>query len=372
MKTIVHVVQHLRPGGIECLVLEIMKHNLSEQNGDQVFIVSLEGDKQDALNNWPRLRGYHDRLFFLNKESGHSIKTLLSLVSLLRDLGVDVVHTHHIGPLIYGGLAGVVARVHHRIHTEHDAWHLENNKRRILEKIILNIVQPELVADANFVAEKMHQYQLGYQSKTIHNGIDASYFDKGDKLLARNRIGLDKLLINHGRNVAHSRVIGCAGRLVAVKGHQYLIRAMTQLPQDIVLVLAGEGEEYQTLKGSIEKYGLSNRVFLLGSIIDMKSFYQAIDVFAMASLNEGLPLSPLEAQACGVPVVLTRVGGCHEACCSETGILVPSENSDALAWGIRKQLKRKEQGELIETRSFIKSQRSLTSMVQQYRELIAK
>lgn len=373
MKTVVHIVQHLRPGGIECLVLEMLKHNQGDDAGDQVFVVSLEGDKQAMIGHWPRLKSFQDRVYCLNKNPGLSVNVSLELASLLKTLGAEVVHTHHIGPLLYGGFAARIAGLKYHIHTEHDAWHLANRKRRWIEKALLALFKPHLIADANLVAEQLHKAQLNYPVKTIHNGVDAEHFSGGDSLLARYRLGIDKWLISHGYNVKNTRLIGSAGRLVEVKGHQYLLQAMQHLPANTVLVLAGEGEQLNNILHSANTMGLQNRILLLGAISDMRSFYQAIDVFALSSLNEGLPLAPMEAQACNVPVVLTDVGACREACCRDTGILVPSKSGTALAWGIRKQLKQLAQSrrEDFSPRGFIENNRSLANMVSQYRALLA-
>ena len=372
MKTIVHVVQHLRPGGIECLVLEIMKYNLDAENGDRVLIVSLEGRKDHVVSQWPRLKAYEDHIYCLNKPSGWCVKTSLELTAIINAIGADAIHTHHIGPLLYGGFAARMAGLQYHIHTEHDAWHLSSRRRQLLEKLLLKLFKPTLVADASFVADQLERAEMNYPAHTIHNGIDAEYFTAGDKILARNRLSIDKWLIQHKHNVKCTKLIGCAGRLVAVKGHCYLLQAMTHLSDDTVLVLAGEGEEFQNILQSAKELQLENRVLLLGAISDMRSFYQAIDIFAMASLNEGLPLSPLEAQACNVPVVLTDVGACNEACCSDTGILVPSQSGTALAWGIRMQIKKLSSGHVkkLSPRSFVETQRSLSSMVRQYQLLI--
>ncbi|MBZ4288949.1 hypothetical protein LAN16_24115, partial [Mycobacterium tuberculosis] len=67
----------------------------------------------------------------------------------------DVVHTHHIGPLLYAGYAARLTGVQTRIHTEHDAWHLQDDKRRHLQALALKAVQPTLVADATRVYNQL-------------------------------------------------------------------------------------------------------------------------------------------------------------------------------------------------------------------------
>jgi len=64
----------------------------------------------------------------------------------------NVVHTHHIGPLLYAGIAARLSGVKHLIHTEHDAWHLNNSRRCKLQRWAIRLTRPQLIADANSVA----------------------------------------------------------------------------------------------------------------------------------------------------------------------------------------------------------------------------
>ena len=358
-KVVVQVVQHLRAGGIECLVLEMLRSS-QMSNDEDMHIISLEGSMDEALSNWPRLLPYKKKLHFVDKSPGISISCLLKVRRILKLLQADVVHSHHIGPLLYAGIAARFANISSRIHTEHDAWHMQDNKRRQLEGLLLNWVKPVLVADAQGVQKQLDIYQPGYPSQIIHNGVDCKIFHQGNKAYARAQLGLPQKGI---------KIVGCSGRLTEVKGHKYLIEALKFLPEDCILLLAGEGELRSELEALIQKSQLEHRVILLGNIDNMVYFYQSLDVFCMSSINEGLPLSPLEAQACGIPVVLTDVGGCREACCPESGMMVPAQDSAALAWAIRKTLKNNMHHEVRSPRQFVIEKRDFGNMLNEYRTL---
>ena len=95
----------------------------------------------------------------------------------------------------------------------------------------------------------------------------------------------------------------------------------------------------------------------------MTTFYPLLDVFCLSSNNEGLPLSPLEAQACGVPAVLTDVGGCKEAVCSETGIIVEPNDPILLSQALLRSLNQQTNHS---PREFVEKQRSMKNMINQY------
>ena len=77
--------------------------------------------------------------------------------------------------------------------------------------------------------------------------------------------------------------------------------------------------------------GLAGRVHFLGQVSDPERLYPAFDLFCLPSRAEGFPRSLIEAQACGIPVIASDVGGSREAVCPQTGWLVPAGDDAALA-----------------------------------------
>lgn len=316
---IVQIVQHLRPGGIETMAIDLLQQLNSKA---EVYIFSLEGDEESALSHWPHLKQYKERLVFFKKAPGIRPGLISNIKKALRRLNANAVHTHHIGPLLYGGIAARQLRMTH-VHTEHDAWHLNEFDNRILQNILLRFVRPQLIADCDVVAEEL-LYRFPFsQPKTILNGVDLKRFlpatQKG-KLSARRKLDLP----------LHKYLVGCAARLESVKGHRYLLEAISKTYSDIHLVLAGSGSLREELEHQAKQLGIQHRITFLGHLDDTLPFYHAIDLFCLPSLNEGLPLSPLEAQACNIPAVITDVGGCRSIVCPETSVLVKAGSVYAL------------------------------------------
>ena len=350
---VLQVVQHLRPGGIETMTLDLLNKSSAQT---EVHIMCLEGSRKQTLASWPRLHPVAHRLHFLDKKPKVDFPAVARLVLLIKKLKIDVVHSHHIGPLIYGGIAAKISGIKHMVHTEHDAWHLNNTKRRHLQNLIAHVVKPVIVADADLVAQSLRQFIPSISPEIIHNGVDVDKFAPGNKRQARKKLGLPQ-------NV---NLIGCAARLETVKGHSYLLKAMNFIPDTIHLALAGDGSLRIPLEELVRSYGLTKRVHFLGSIDDMEAFHNAIDVFCLASEQEGLPLSPLEAQASGVPVVLTDVGGCREAICPDTGRLVTAKSPTELAEALKKALQCTDK----ETpREFVIQHRNLDQTIKAYEAL---
>ena len=333
------------------------------QSRKKPLIISLEGSYHEALRHWPRLKRYNSRVIFLNKQPGIKPFLVLRLSRLLKRIGADAVHTHHLGPLLYAGLAARLAGIKHLVHTEHDAWHLNNPRHRQLQKAIIRLTQPLLVADAHIVASAMcRQLDIG-KVEVVTNGIDTEYFKPGQKSLARKALALPQ-------DVA---LIGCSGRLETVKGHRFLFQALGDLPQDVHLALAGEGSMRQQLLGLAGELGLSQRIHFLGRVDYMPRFYQALDVFCLPSINEGMPLSPLEAQACDVPTLVTDVGAASETLCPNTGVLIPAKDVDALSQNLMRvlntHLKASNPSTQPSPRAFVKNHCDVRLMAQAYYQL---
>ncbi len=174
-----------------------------------------------------------------------------------------------------------------------------------------------------------------------HLMIDFSVQEKRIVLI-HNGIDTKKFKVNPQRNNADipSRTVGIIARLSDVKGHKYLIEAMVAVIQKFPrarLFIFGEGKMKYRLVRLAEKLKINEKVFFLPSVANTAEVLQEIDIFVMPSLQEGLGLSILEAQACAIPVIASEVGGIPSVIENNvTGILVPPMDSAALADAIKK------------------------------------
>jgi glycosyltransferase involved in cell wall biosynthesis len=352
---IVEIVQELAPpGGIQVMVLELGRWLAGEFD---VHIVSLEGSVERLCAIWSRAAAIRDQLYALNKSPGRSPQTVWRLTRLLRKIRPCAVHTHHIGPLLYGGLAARLAGVRRLVHTEHDVWHLLSPRRRRLEAAALAMLRPRLVADANVVGLGLSRAFPSSRPRIIPNGIDTSSFTPGDRAAARDVLGLPP----------SARLIGTSGRLEVVKGHDLLITALARLPSDITLALAGEGSQRSSLERQAADLGLRDRIYFLSHVDDIASFYRALDVFCLPSRNEGLPLSLLEAQACGVPAIATDVGAVRDVLAPAASLAVAADSTAELADGLRLMFERNLQ---VDPRPFVVQHYDLQNMGRAYRDVL--
>ena len=134
-------------------------------------------------------------------------------------------------------------------------------------------------------------------------------------------------------------------RLVAQKGIDVAVRALPSLPDDVVLVVLGEGPERPALEALARGLGVDARVFLLGRVPDVAAWLRRSTAYVQPARWEGFGLGVLEAMHAELPVVASRVSSLPELVVDgETGYLVPVDDSDALAQALARALERPDLG----------------------------
>lgn len=197
---------------------------------------------------------------------------------------------------------------------------------RLRRNMIVNALNSSqrVIANTQDLKEKM--IHLGVEKDKIlvlSNGVDKKKFYKTNKLRARKELGLRE----------GGRYILFAGNLVQVKNISCLIDAFTHLPEDVHLVIIGDGELRNNLTMQAEKLEVLLRTKFIGKVShdEMRNWMNAVDVFCLPSVKEGCPNVILEALSCGTPVVGSNVGGIPEILTDEKcGHIFESENVSSL------------------------------------------
>ena len=175
---------------------------------------------------------------------------------------------------------------------------------------------------------------LPEQYSVIPSGIPLENFfpDPGRGRRVRERLGIPP----------EAPVLGTVGRLTAVKDQRTLIVAAKILVDrhpDLVVLLIGDGGLKGKLEAQTRDLGLEGRIRFLGWESDVPELLNALDVFVLCSLNEGMGRALVEAMASGLPVVATNVGGLPDMVEEGvSGCLVPAGAPDALAAAVSRML----------------------------------
>ncbi|WP_166830297.1 glycosyltransferase family 4 protein [Thalassoroseus pseudoceratinae] len=258
-------------------------------------------------------------------------RVLYRLVRICRQRGVTIWHGHDYKSNALGLAVAklhpmkLVTTVHGWVTNTHRSkvyYHVDRWSMRWYDRVLC--VSPDLVDRCLAAGVSEERVQL------VENGILADDYERT----------LSREAAKAKFHVPSNRIlIGALGRLSPEKGFNLLIKAVNELireGRDVGLLIGGEGGEHAKLATQIQSAGLEDRIHLMGHLSDPRQFFQALDIFALSSLREGLPNVVLEAMACELPIVATRIAGVPRAIDDQkNGLLIEPGRWDNLRDALR-------------------------------------
>ena len=198
---------------------------------------------------------------------------------------------------------------------------------RFLDKRVYDKAQVIIVVNENIKDELERVYKIKKKKiVTINNGVNTKvFFAMKNKDKIKEALGLS----------SQDFVVLYVGRLEARKNVDLLIKALCLLKtENIVTLIIGKGSKGDALKELSEHLGLGTRLKFVGNVTDsnLVRIYNASDVFVLPSTYEGMPLTILEAMACGVPVIAAGFSGVENILSNnKNGIILPETSAACLA-----------------------------------------
>jgi len=323
---IVHVIYRLQVGGLENGVVNLVNHLPRERYRHAIVCLA------DYTDFRERIRRDDVAVIAMHKQPGQDFGTLWRLYRLFRRWRPAVVHTRNIGCL-EAQLPAWLARVPWRVHGEH-GWDINdpdgsNRTYRWLRRLHAPLVHRFIPLSGHLDDYLRSAVGIAPRKiRRIYNGVDTQTFHPGAS---------DAL--PRGFRDDDSLVFGTVGRMHGVKDQRNLAHAFVALhrlrPQQahrLRLVMIGEGPLHTECLCALQDAGLEDQAWLPGARHDIPAILRALDVFVLPSQAEGISNTILEAMACGLPVIATRVGGNPELVEAETtGLLPPAQDPQALA-----------------------------------------
>ncbi len=265
------------------------------------------------------------RHFALGRRRRLDVLPFVRLARFLRRNRVDVLHCHKFGSNVWGSLIGRAARVPVVVAHEH-TWSYEGQPlRRFLDGRVVGRLAHRFVAVSEADRRRMVEIEGVPPERTLT--IPTGY-------VPRTEAGLGDLRAELGVD-AGTPLVGTVAQLRPQKALDVLITAFARLPAELAaarLVIVGDGPSRAELERVAADLGVSERTHFLGTRTDVAAVLTALDVAAMSSDFEGLPLFAFECMANGTPLVATRVGGLSDLIeDGRSGMLVPPRDPGALA-----------------------------------------
>ncbi len=317
--------------GAEVQLLALMKYLVRLPGFEWNVILFNDGRLASELRRLPM------SLTIIPEKEHNPVTIVLRLAKLFRLIRPNIVHTHKYKDSI---LASIVARclsvpyVVRVVHGMPEPFKGFNNLKMagytFVDRLVTRWFVNKVVAVSSDIEKVLSQIYGKGRVVHIHNGIDLEGVHvTTDRLAKRKEWHLDDDVI----------LIGTAGRLVPVKGHTILLKALNNLSErhpTVRLLIVGDGPLRDSLKTEARGLGLEEKVIFAGHQEQSYDFIHMMDIFVLPSLHEGIPMVLLEALALERPVVASRVGGIPEVVShGASGILVNPGNDDELAVGLQ-------------------------------------
>jgi len=300
---VLHVIDRMGMGGTEVGILKVIQGLGSECFEHRICTI------RGCDERFSRAQGFDGQIYVAGRLHSGFQFLLGRLAKIMREFRPDIVHSRNWGAIEAmpaARMSGVPVAIHSEHGYEVDMLDGLPWRRRVLRRVAYAAAEMIFTVTEELRAYHARQAWLPKERiRVLPNGVDTARFIRrpGESQETRQQLGFGD----------ESLVIGAVGRLVSIKDHSTLLKAAEILIDrgiPVAILLVGSGPELaklQTLVAASPR--LSGRVFFTGAASDVAPLLNAMDIFVLPSLSEGMSNTILEAMASGLPVVATRVGG---------------------------------------------------------------
>ena len=366
---VAHILHRFDTGGLENGVVNLINHMPAGAYRHMVVALTEVTDFKRRLND-PGVP-----CIALHKPPGQGARLYPRLWQLLREHRPAIVHTRNLAALEMQPVAWA-ARIPGRIHGEHgrDVDDLDGSsvKYQRMRRLYAPFVQRYVALSQDLQGYLADRVGIGPgRIEQLYNGVDAQRFSPPP--------GGPLSIPGCPFSPSDHWLVGTVGRMQTVKHQTLLARAFVLALQQqpalrhrLRLVLVGEGPLRAQAQALLAEAGVADLAWLPGERSDVPTVMRGLHAFALPSLAEGVSNTILEAMACGLPVVATRVGGNAELVQhGETGLVVPSDDLPAMAQALCQLAQQPHEAARLGAagRKAVEARFSLQAMVGAYRRL---
>jgi glycosyltransferase involved in cell wall biosynthesis len=309
--------------GAESMLLNLMA--AQRRIGLEPSLLAFENRRNPHIEIVHEARRRHIDVETLDCQGRFDRSAIRRIAEVVGDRGIDVLHSHGYKSNFYGYAAS--ARVGVPFIATCHLWTRSNATVRLYEALDAYVLRraDHVVGVSDGILDALRKSGMSpAKTSVIYNGIGGAA-KPADEPSLRAELDIAR----------DAPLVGAVARLEEQKGLRYFIEAAERVVLDLpqaVFVIVGDGSMRESLAESIRQKGLNHRVRLLGQRNDMSNIYASLDLFVLASLNEGLPMVLLEALSAALPVVATKVGAVPQVIDSgRSGLLVDPSNPKMLA-----------------------------------------
>jgi len=350
---ILHILPQLNIGGVETATLDTVKY--MAKSGHKVVVVSAGGELLEEITSCGAL---HYQLPVHEKSLITILKMISALAGIIKKEQISIVHAHSRVPAWIAYFASrrsnaAFITTCHGYYKKHIFSYVMGWGKKVIA--ISNVIARHMIDDFAVPHERI---------RLIPSGIDLEKF----------------VPVTHKKKEKNFNV-GIIGRLTPIKGHLYFIKAMAKVAKvipNIKIWIVGDAplsrvaykEEIQVLA---RRLGLSEHTEFLGAQKNITEIIQQLDVLVLATVvPEAFGRVVIEAGACNIPVVATRVGGVVDIIeDGVNGILVAPADPDGMAQGIIRVLNNRDEAAVLAGNAYKKVQEEYSAQLMAERTLSA-
>lgn len=322
---VLHIINSLDIGGNERFLIQLLEHLPRETFAQEVCVPDRGKDATRDLE--AACRKLDTPIRVLRVGGNWDVSVLPRLIRVILKGRFDVVHTHLIYSQVYGRLAAALARTRCIVSSEQNVYDFKARPPFSWVERRLSRWTDRIVACSNKVREHLIE-KVGVNPLrvvVVPNGVDTDVFfpiKKRSRLYRSVENARKELGIGEG-----DTVVGTVGHMTRQKGYDVLIAAIPRILRKhprAKFVFVGRGLLREKLEKQARALGVAQQIRFAGIRPDVPVVLNCFDVFVLPSLWEGFGTAIIEAMACGVPVVASRVGGIPEIVeDGMNGLLVP-------------------------------------------------
>lgn len=292
---ILQVVTYMGRGGLETMLMNYYR-KIDRKKVQFDFLVhrNFEADYDKEIKS---MGGRIYAISRLNPVSGQYLKQLDSFFRTHQEY--KIVHSHldcMSGiPLKYAKKNGTPVRIAHAHSSS------QTKDKKYLIKLYYKHMIPRYATDFWACAEKAGKWMFGkHEFSILNNAIDSKKYRYNPQVAkkVRNDLNIEE----------ETLVVGHVGRFDPPKNHETIVKIFAEILKQVPnakLLLVGTGNLQNTVRRQVISLGIQEKVIFAGMRTDINAVLQAMDVFLFPSLYEGLPLSLIEAQAAGLPCIIS-------------------------------------------------------------------
>ncbi len=298
MKRLLCIITALDAGGAETFLMKIYRGLTEEYRLD--FVVFRPNGVYEK-----EVRSFGGKIYCIPNHSTHPLMSLFSIYSIVKENKYRYVLKLSDTPIgVFDVLAAKLGGASHisvrSCNAASDMGVIKNFVCRLLRPLFNHFADKKVAPSelAGRFTFGNNEYNKG-NVELLHNGVDLHLFS----------FSCDKRrTIRSQFNLQNRYVVGNVGRFMSQKNHHFLLvvfKCVLQIRPDAILMMVGNGEKEEEIKQAVTEMEIADKVIFAGLQKDVTAFYSAMDVYVHTAFYEGMPNAVIEAQASGLPCIIS-------------------------------------------------------------------